>query len=199
MSRVTGASCKLYPKQHRLGGYGLLGQSPDGWQRDEQQCSPKIDGCRLQNPAYRAAAKSKRKRDAFRVSFSLSKKPAEPQAFFYGMFFHGHVPGKNTVTRQIFAKIWRNRPAGRGRTVEKNPAKRFFDSLKETPFASLSFCRFYRRMRQSASSTCQLCGKGRIRFQKPTPANPYCAASPSLARMERASSNQTSWACASAV
>ena len=57
------------------------------------------------------------------------KKPAKPQAFFYGMFFHGHVPGKNTVTRQIFAKIWRNRPAGRGQTVEKNPAKRFFDSL----------------------------------------------------------------------
>ena len=28
---VTGPSCKLYPKQHRLGGYGLLGQSPDRW------------------------------------------------------------------------------------------------------------------------------------------------------------------------
>lgn len=83
VSRVTGASCKLYPKQHRLGGYGLLGQSPDGWQRDGQQCSPKIDGCRPQNPAYRAAAKSKRKRDAFRVSFSLSKKAAELQAFSY--------------------------------------------------------------------------------------------------------------------
>ena len=77
VSRVTGASCKLYPKQHRLGGYGLLGQSPDGWQRDGQQCSPKIDGCRLQNPAYRAAAKSKRKRDAFRVSFFLPFLPPD--------------------------------------------------------------------------------------------------------------------------
>ena len=28
---ATGPSCKLYSKQHRLGGYGLLGQSPDRW------------------------------------------------------------------------------------------------------------------------------------------------------------------------
>ena len=28
---ATGPSCKLYPKQHRLGGYGLLGQSPERW------------------------------------------------------------------------------------------------------------------------------------------------------------------------
>ena len=56
VSRVTGASCKLYPKQHRPGGYGLLGQSPNRWHRDGQQCPPKIDGCRLQNPAYRRTA-----------------------------------------------------------------------------------------------------------------------------------------------
>ena len=46
------------------------------------------------------------------------------------MFFRGHVPGKNTVTRRFFAKNRRNRPAGRSQTVEKKPAKRFFDSLK---------------------------------------------------------------------
>ena len=69
------------------------------------------------------------------------KKPAELQAFSYGMFFHGHVPGKNTVTRQIFAKIWRNRPAGRSQTVEKNPAKRFFDSLcRRSPLRDRRFC-----------------------------------------------------------
>ncbi|MDO4373664.1 MAG: hypothetical protein Q4D08_08680, partial [Clostridia bacterium] len=31
---------------------------------------------------------------------SLSKKACGTAGFFYGMFFHGHVPGKNTVTRQ---------------------------------------------------------------------------------------------------
>ena len=56
VSRVTGTSCKLYPKQHRPGGYGLLGQSPNRWHRDGQQCPPKIDGCRPQNPAYRRTA-----------------------------------------------------------------------------------------------------------------------------------------------
>ena len=48
------------------------------------------------------------------------------------MFFRGHVPGKNTSTRRFFAKNRRNRPVGRSQTVEKNPAKRFFDSISKT-------------------------------------------------------------------
>ena len=62
--------------------------------------------------------------------FQLVEKACDTAGFFLWDVFSRTCAGKNTVTRQIFAKIWRNRPAGRSQTVEKNPAKRFFDSLK---------------------------------------------------------------------
>ena len=51
----------------------------------------------------RGGRKTKKARP-FQAARSLSKKAAELQAFSYWMFFHGHAPGKNTVTRRFFAK-----------------------------------------------------------------------------------------------
>jgi len=34
----------------------------------------------------------------------LSKKFVTPNFFVFDWFFHGHVPGKNTLTRRIFCR-----------------------------------------------------------------------------------------------
>ena len=56
------------------------------------------------------------------------------------LFFHGHAPGKNTVTRRFFRRKTA-KPARRPEpNLSKNPTKWIFDSLK-APVGAFSFAK----------------------------------------------------------